>query len=172
MILLRLAERLSMLLNRLGALIAIVLIIYMLGHILLEILMRSFGKSTFIMDEYIGYAVAAMTFLGLPYVLEKGGLIRVSLILDRIPKKYHWPLELFSSLVTASCFIWISIFWFRNVQRSYSRGVISETLAETPIWIPEGAVLLGMWLISLSLIVRALKTLCLRSHYLSESNNP
>lgn len=156
-----------MLLNRIGALVAVVLIIYMLGHIMLEILLRSLGKSTFIMDEYIGYAVAIMTFLGLPYVLERGGLIRVSLILDRVPRKYHWPLELFSSVITASCFIWISLFWFQNVQRSYSRGVTSDTLAETPIWLPEGAVLIGMWLISLTLVVRAIKIVLLRSRYLA-----
>lgn len=165
----RFAERLSMLLNRVGALIAVVLIIYMLGHIMLEILLRSLGKSTFIMDEYIGYAVAIMTFLGLPYVLERGGLIRVSLILDRVPQKYHWPLELFSSVITASCFIWISLFWLQNVQRSYSRGVTSDTLAETPIWLPEGAVLICMWLISLTLVVRAIKIVLLRSRYLANA---
>ncbi|MCC5901527.1 MAG: TRAP transporter small permease subunit [Halomonas sp.] len=167
MVLLRFAERLSMLLNRISALVAVVLIIYMLLHIMLEILLRSLGKSTFVMDEYIGYAVAIMTFLGLPYVLEKGGLIRVSLILDRIPQKFHWPLELFSSVITASCFIWISLFWFQNVRRSYSRGVTSDTLAETPIWLPEGAVLIGMWLISLTLVVRAIKIVLLRSRYLA-----
>lgn len=166
MILLKGMERISMLLNRIGAVIAIVLIVYMLGHILLEITLRFFGHSSYILDEYIGYAVATMSFLGLPYVLEKGGLIRVSLLLERIPVNRRWPLEFFSSLLTASSFLWISTFWFQNVQRSFSRGVVSETLAETPIWIPEGAILIGMWLISFSLLVRALKILMLRSQYL------
>jgi TRAP-type C4-dicarboxylate transport system permease small subunit len=169
--LLRFADRISKLLNRIGAVIAIILILYMLGHILVEILLRALGKSTFVLDEYIGYAVAIMTFLGLPYVLEKGGLIRVSLILDHIPKKYHWPLELFSSLITAGCFVWISIFWFINVKRSYNRGVLSDTLAETPIWIPEGAVLLGMWLIALTLVVRSLKIMVFRQDYLAEKQS-
>lgn len=166
MMFLKSMERVSMLLNRIGAVIAIVLIIYMLAHILLEIALRFFGQSTYILDEYIGYAVATMSFLGLPYVLEKGGLIRVSLLLERISVNKRWPLELFSSLVAAGCFLWISTFWLQNVQRSFSRGVVSETLAETPIWIPEGAILIGMWLISFSLLVRALKILMLRSQYL------
>ena len=54
-------ERISKLLNRVGAVIAVLLIIYMLGHILLEIALRLFGHSTFILDEYIGYAVATMS---------------------------------------------------------------------------------------------------------------
>ncbi len=170
MIFLKGIERISMFLNRVGALIAIALIVYMLAHILVEISLRFFGHSTYILDEYIGYAVATMSFLGLPYVLEKGGLIRVSLLLERIPVNKRWPLEFFSSLLTAGCFVWLSTFWMQNVQRSYSRGVVSETLAETPIWIPEGAILIGMWLISMTLIVRALKILVLRAQYLPVAN--
>ncbi|WP_447894079.1 TRAP transporter small permease [Vreelandella sp. GE22] len=162
-----LMEKASKLLNRAGAAIAVALIIYMFGHIILEIVMRLLGRSTFILDEYIGYAVATMAFLGLPYVLEKGGLIRVSLLMERIPEPKRWPLELFSSLVTAGCFLWLSTFWLQNVQRSYQRGVVSETLAETPIWLPEGAILIGMWLISLTLLVRSLKIVLLRSRYSS-----
>ncbi|MFI0472186.1 TRAP transporter small permease [Halomonas sp. HMF6819] len=162
-------EKASRFLNRVGAAIAVALIIYMFGHIIVEIAMRLFGRSTFILDEYIGYAVATMAFLGLPYVLEKGGLIRVSLLMDRVPGPARWPLELFSSLVTAGCFFWLSTFWLQNVQRSYQRGVVSETLAETPIWIPESAILIGMWLISLTLLVRAFKIALLRSRYSSHT---
>lgn len=167
---LNIIERVSQLLNRVGAVIAVLLIVYMLGHILLEIALRLFGHSTFILDEYIGYAVATMSFLGLPYVLEKGGLIRVSLLLERLPDTRRWPLELFSSLVTAGCFVWLSTFWFQNVLRSYSRGTVSETMAETPIWLPESAILVGMWLISITLLVRALKIMVLRSGYSSSVN--
>lgn len=167
---LNIIERISQLLNRVGAVIAVLLIIYMLGHILLEIALRLFGHSTFILDEYIGYAVATMSFLGLPYVLEKGGLIRVSLLLERLPEPRRWPLELFSSLVTAGCFVWLSTFWFQNVLRSYSRGTVSETMAETPIWLPESAILVGMWLISITLLVRALKIMVLRSGYSARVN--
>ncbi|WP_252106827.1 MULTISPECIES: TRAP transporter small permease [unclassified Halomonas] len=162
-------EKASRFLNRVGAAIAVALIIYMFGHIIVEIAMRLFGRSTFILDEYIGYAVATMAFLGLPYVLEKGGLIRVSLLMDRVPGPARWPLELFSSLATAGCFFWLSTFWLQNVQRSYQRGVVSETLAETPIWIPESAILIGMWLISLTLLVRAFKIALLRSRYSSHT---
>lgn len=165
MSLVNIIESISKLLNRVGALIAVTLIVYMLGHILLEIVLRLFGRSTFILDEYIGYAVATMSFLGLPYVLEKGGLIRVSLLLERLPATKRWPLELFSSLLTAGCFLWLSTFWFMSVKRSYSRGTVSDTLAETPIWLPEGAILVGMWLISITLLVRALKIMVLRSSY-------
>ena len=66
--------------------------------------------------------------------------------------------------------MWLSTFWFQNVLRSYSRGTVSETMAETPIWLPESAILVGMWLISITLLVRALKIMALRSGYSSSVN--
>lgn len=151
-------------LNRLAAGIAIALILYMFVHIILEIALRLFGYSTFILDEYIGYAVAAMTFLGLPYVLERGGLIRVALVLDRLPSRWHWPLELVIAASTLAAFGWLSYFWCLNVVRSFQRGITSDTLAATPLWLPEGAVLIGLWLLCLTLVVRSLQLLTQRSH--------
>ncbi len=152
-------------LNRLAAGVAILLILYMFGHIILEIVLRLFGHSTFILDEYIGYAVAAMTFLGLPYVLEKDGLIRVALVLDRLPKKWHWPLEWLIAITSFGAFAWLSLFWWKNVVRSYQRGITSDTLAETPLWIPEGIVLLGLWLLCFTLVVRSFQLVTERSRH-------
>lgn len=154
--------RLTSALAALGASLAILLVVYMLGHILLEIGMRLFGRSTFILDEYIGYAVAAMTFLGLPYALEKGGLIRVALVLKRLPQAWRWPLELFASVSALLAFSWLARYWTIAVERSFQRGIVSETLAQTPLWIPQGTVLGGLYLLCLVLIVRSLRILVQR----------
>lgn len=160
-------SRLSGGLVALGAGLAMLLVVYMLGHILLEIVLRLVGRSTFILDEYIGYSVAAMTFLGLPYALEQGGLIRVALVLERLPRTWRWPLELFVSLTTFLAFGWLAKYWTLAVQRSYDRGIISETLAQTPIWIPQGAVLVGLYLLCLILVVRSLRILVQRHAFIS-----
>ena len=60
------------------------LLVLMVLHILLEIVLRSFfASSTFVLDEFVGYGVAAMTFLSLGYALETDSLIRVQLLLGR-----------------------------------------------------------------------------------------
>lgn len=155
-------SRASSALAALGAGLAMLLVVYMLGHILFEIGLRVFGRSTFILDEYIGYSVAAMTFLGLPYALERGGLIRVALLLDRVPPARRWPLELIASMVALLAFGWLARYWTLAVERSQTRGIVSETMAQTPLWIPQGAVLIGLYLLCLTLVVRALRLLVLR----------
>ncbi|MBB3232077.1 TRAP transporter small permease [Halomonas stenophila] len=154
--------RLSSVLASLGAGLAMLLVVYMLGHILLEIGLRLFGHSTFILDEYIGYGVATMTFLGLPYALEQGGLIRVALVLKRLPQSWRWPLELLASVSALLAFGWLARYWTLAVQRSFERGIVSETLAQTPLWLPQGTVLIGLYLLCLVLVVRSLRILVQR----------
>jgi TRAP-type C4-dicarboxylate transport system permease small subunit len=149
--------------NQLAGMLAMLLIIYITGHILLEIVMRLFGTSTFVLDEFIGYAVASMTFLGLGYALERGSLVRVNVLLDRLPTRWHWLPDLVSTLSALAAFAWLAWFWGQSVWRSYQRGTLSETLAETPLWIPESMVLVGMLLLCLTLLSRALHLVSERS---------
>lgn len=132
------------------------LIVYVLCHILLEIVLRLFGTSTYVLDEFVGYAVATATFLGLGYSLERGGLIKVSILSDRLPEKYHWILELIVSALSFALFSWISYYWYINVWRDFKRGTTSESIAATPLWIPEGMVLIGLGLLCFTLFTRML----------------
>ncbi|MEP0074022.1 MAG: TRAP transporter small permease [Marinomonas sp.] len=149
-------------LNQLSGALAMLLIAYLLCHILLEIVLRQFGTSTYILDEFVGYAIATTTFLGLGYSLERNGLIKVNILSDRVAEKYHWLLELFIAFVSFMLFSWVSYYWYINVARSYKRNITSESIAETPLWIPEGMVLVGLVLLCMTLFVRMLSLVITR----------
>lgn len=157
-------------LNQLSGALAMLLIAYLLCHILLEIVLRLFGTSTYVLDEFVGYSIATITFLGLGYSLERNGLIKVNILIDRLPKKHHWLLELLISFVTFALFSWISYYWYINVLRSFKRGITSQSIAETPLWIPEGMVLIGLSLLCLTLFVRMLVLVSIRQVPQIETN--
>lgn len=146
----------SRLLNKVSGGIAMLLILYVLGHILLEIVLRMFGTSTYVLDEFVGYAVATLTFLGLGYSLERGGLIRVGLIIERLPEHKRWIFDLFASVVSLAMFSWLFSYWQVNVIRSFKRGITSESIMETPLWIPQGLVLVGLGLLCFTLLTHSL----------------
>tara|TARA_R110001606_G_scaffold361890_1_gene515601 strand:- start:3215 stop:3727 length:513 start_codon:yes stop_codon:yes gene_type:complete len=152
----RLLASVSRRLNQLSGALAMLLIAYLLCHILLEIVLRLFGTSTYVLDEFVGYAIATTTFLGLGYSLERNGLIKVNILNDRLPERHHWLLEFVISFVSFALFSWILYYWYINVARSFKRSITSESIAETPLWIPEGMVLLGLSLLCLTLFVRML----------------
>ena len=138
--------------SKLAAYLSAVILVFMVCHILVEIVLRSFfDSSTFVLDEFVGYGVAAMTFLALGYSLEEGSLIRVNILLIRTKGAVRRWLELicvFSTLVLA-CYVFY-YFW-RNWKRDWDRGAVSESIAEIPMWIPEGLVVLGIILFIIQL---------------------
>lgn len=162
MMLIRLITGLSRQLNRLSGALAMLLIVYVLCHILLEIGLRLFGESTYVLDEFVGYAVATLTFLGLGYSLERNSLIKVNILSDQLPERYHWLLDLIASALSFAVFTWITYYWYINTLRSLKRGTTSSSIAETPLWIPETMVLIGLGLLCLTLFVRMLQLLSTR----------
>ncbi len=133
--------------SKLAAQVSAVMLALMVGHILLEIVLRTvFDTSTFVLDEYIGYGVAAITYLSLAYALEEGSLIRVNILLVRLR---GWPrriVEYFCVIGTLAVIGFVAAYFWRSLSRNWVRGAVSESLAETPLWIPETLVFVGMLL--------------------------
>ena len=126
--------------------------ILMLGHILYEISLRHFfDSSTYVLDEFVGYAVTSMTFLSLAYAFNEGALIRVNLLLSQLGKRFRRMLEIGSSAFAFFLFAYLFVYFFRGWKRNWDRGTISGSIAEVPLWIPEGIVLIGLFIFVLQL---------------------
>lgn len=145
-------------LSRAGAALACIVLVGMVAHILYEIVLRAFfASSTYVLDEFVGYGVAACTFLALGYSLEHGSLIRVDLLLGRLTGRARRAVDSFCAIATlwiVSVLIWY--FWLM-VERSWTRGRVSSSIAEVPLWIPQGAVLVGLGVLWLQLFAYLLR---------------
>lgn len=145
-------------LSRLSATIAACALVYMVGHIAYEIILRSFfATSTFVLDEFVGYSISICVIWSLGYVLEHGDLIRVGLVLDRLPERAGELLTAASAFVAAAMSAGLAwMFWVR-VARAWTRGTVSSSVAAVPTWIPEGAVMLGFCLFALAALAHGLR---------------
>jgi TRAP-type C4-dicarboxylate transport system permease small subunit len=144
--------------SRAAAVVSAALLVLMVLHILLEITLRSFfATSTFVLDEFVGYGVAAMTFLTLGYALEKDALIRVQLVLARSPPGARRGLEILGAGLTLALSLFLIGHFWRSVSRNWGRGAVSQSIAEVPLWLPEGLVLLGLALFALQLFAHLLR---------------
>lgn len=144
-------------LNRIAALLAAFLLVLMTCHILLEIVLRFFSRSTYMADALVGYGVAAITFLALGWALEKGSMIRVSVVTQRLPRRLAWGAEMFAVLTTGWVAWFLATYQWRSVFRSFERGTVSEHFLPIPLWIPEAFFLIGLLLVLLNLVVRFLR---------------
>ena len=149
------ASRLARLAGHASAL----LLVLMLLHTLVEIALRPLGLSTFVLEEMLGYGVAALAFLALGLTLEEGGLVRVNLLLERLSR---WPrVRRGVELIAAAGTLVVTGMAIRafgaSVVRHYVRGYTSGTLADVPMWIPEGVFLLGLVLFWFQLVAYSLR---------------
>jgi TRAP-type C4-dicarboxylate transport system permease small subunit len=161
--------------SRFAAYVAAAIIVYMLLHVLLEILLRNiFHTSTFILEEMVGYAVAASSFLGLGYCLERGALIRVTLLLGRfaensIARRVVEGFCVISTLFVTGLAIWQ---FSRSILRLYDRGYTSGTMSNIPSWIPETIMTVGLVLFWIQLVAHLLRVLGGSTRFLAENELP
>lgn len=132
-----------------GAILCISLIL-----LLTEIVIRSaFSKTLFITDEYSGYLMSALTFMGLSYTMREKGHIRVTLLQGVLSEKTKIYLDLicfFIGFLTFSFIAWqCSLFFWDSVATRSQSMQISETYLAIPqVFMPIGSFLLSLQFLS------------------------
>ncbi len=135
-----------------GALASICLALTMV-LICIEIVLRNlFNRSTMISDEMSGYLFAGIVFLGLGKTLRDRGFIRVEAIYSRLRGStlyaVRWAIVTLSSLYVAA----LLADALRQVAYLYRGNVRSDSLSETPLYIPESLMLIGWCVLLLQLL--------------------
>ena len=137
---------------------AATILIYAVSHILLETALRSvFDTSTHVLDEFIGFAVLSITFLSLSWTLREGGMIRVNILTDGLPRRSRQCLEFVVALSATGMGAFFCTFLWRNLAKNWKRGAVSESVAEVPLWIPDLIVFVGACLLVLQLSTLAIR---------------
>lgn len=146
--------------SQFSAIVAAAALIYMVGHIAIEIIMRGvFASSTFVTYEFVGYAISICIIWSLGYTLEHEQLIRVGILLDRLPKRAQEIMTAVAAFAVCAATIGLAaVFWLR-VARAYNRGTVSSSIAAVPTWIPEAVMLIGLCLFALQLAAYGLRHL-------------
>jgi TRAP-type C4-dicarboxylate transport system permease small subunit len=117
----------------------------------LGIIARQVGWDFPGLDAYAGYWIAAALFLALPATFFHGDHIRVTVLLERLPRAASDLLEWWSLLVGAALSLYLSWYAGRLVWQSYALHDVSPAADATPLWIPQISMLLGCVGFSLSL---------------------
>jgi len=130
-----------------------------------EIVMRSFfGKTIYIADEYAGYLMSVLTFMGLAFTLRERGHIRVMLIIHFFKGKTRTA---FSMLCTFIGFLFCCGLTFHTFQFFWD-SVVNKTqsmqLTETYLAIPQVFLPIGSLLFTLQFLSEFLKGIAVLKH--------
>ena len=151
----RLIERVSVLLG--GHLMGWLLMVLMF-MILVEVLTRYILQSPLsIAEEYGGYMLVAITFLGLGYTWKEGGHVRVEWVINALSLKVQSWLRLIT-LIMATAFALIMIkASYDLVSYSYLFGTRSGSWLRTPLIWPQIVLIIGAVLLFIQLIAELIR---------------
>jgi TRAP-type C4-dicarboxylate transport system permease small subunit len=102
--------------------------------------------------DFAGYALVASTFLGLAYTFRRNGHIRVSIVNQRLSRKWRRRSEIYALLVGIGILGYFTWYAGDMVWTSFDFGDVSDGLIPTPLWIPQSAILLGVLLMTVAMI--------------------
>lgn len=128
-----------------GAILAAIVFLAMTLLTLTEVVLRTTaGRSTLIASEYSGYALSAMVYLSLGFTFSEGAHIRITFLNDALPKTAQRWLEVI--LLTAATFVMsiASIAVWQMMVTTRQRGTVAYTPAETPLYIPQAIMFVGL----------------------------
>ncbi len=121
--------------------------------ILVEILVwNMFEASTLIADEYSAYALAAIVFWGAGFTLKENGHIRITLLVNHLPKRTVRWMEMIATLVATIFVAYLVYYLFRMTASAFRYESTSGTLTNTRLWIPQALMLMGAVAFSLQML--------------------
>ena len=108
-------------------------------------------------EEYGGYMLVAITYIGLAYTWKQRTHVRVEFVLEKLPLKVRLTLRLLTIIVAAVFSGFMIVASVQLVQESFAFGDRSGSWLRTPLAWPQMALVLGSVLLCLQLCVEIIK---------------
>lgn len=137
----------------LGALVLIAIIALTMAEVVSRYVLRD---PLILSDEFGGYALVAIGFLGLAYCAQGGGHIRITFLVERIGRSAG-PVRIATlalGLVFVTLIAWVG---WQFLADSFARNMRSNSLLMVPLKWPQLAIPVGFSLFALVLLAQLVR---------------
>ncbi|WP_320171078.1 TRAP transporter small permease [Maridesulfovibrio sp.] len=136
-----------------GAYLSAAGMLFIVGLVVVEIFLRSvLNTSTLVSSEYGGYALVFLILTGLAYTLRENGLIRINLLTSHFSENGKRVADIISGIIGVCITAFALKYTVMMVYETWDLEMTADTIAETPLWIPQLAIPIGLILLLLQLI--------------------
>jgi TRAP-type C4-dicarboxylate transport system permease small subunit len=136
-----------------GEVLASVSVVLILILVCAEVFFRLFNRSTMVADELGAYLNAAIVFLGMSYTLREGGFIRIEAIYERLSGAALRAVDILCGLISLAFAAVIAWFIWLHIGYAYSMNTRSTSILQTPEYVPQSLMLIGLVMLVLQLLV-------------------
>ncbi len=125
-----------------------------------EIACRSiFSTSTLIADEYSAYFFVAVVMMGLAFSMKDGSHIRISIIMGRLGEGPARILDIITHLAAIALSSYAFYHAVVMVYDTWELEMTADSISETPIYLPQIVIPVGLLLFILQLVAQFLRRL-------------
>ena len=136
------------------------MIITLVLLIMVEIIGRSFfDYSTMLADEYSGYFYLAAIFFGLAFTFNQDGHIRITIITSRLGDSVKRWVDIFAALMTLVILLFVLYYSWLFMIDSKEMEMLSENVSETPLYLTQIPISIGVALFVFSIFIFMLRRL-------------
>jgi TRAP-type C4-dicarboxylate transport system permease small subunit len=111
------------------------------------------NENTIWQTDFVTYSLVGATFIGSPYVLLTRGHVNVDVLPLYLGPKPRFYLALVSIVMSLAFCVVMTVLTFNFWHESWENNWVSDSMWRARLWIPYGAMPLGLALISLQYIV-------------------
>ncbi|RXJ78125.1 C4-dicarboxylate ABC transporter permease [Arcobacter sp. F155] len=141
-------------LTKMGAYLSAFILVSLVSLILIEIFIRAFfDMSTMIADEYSGYFYLASIFFGLAYTFSSDSHIRINIITSRLSKKTNNKIDILAAVITLAVLAFALYRTILFTYDSYELEMLSENVSETPLYLTQLAMPIGITMFMLAVVL-------------------
>ncbi|MEJ1161156.1 TRAP transporter small permease [Prosthecomicrobium sp. N25] len=130
------------------------------GVILADVGLRFVGGQVPASDDFSGYGLVAVLFLGLAPAYRRGEHIRVGLLVDRLGGPVRHGLEVVLLGLATVGITWAAFWSGRLAYDSWRFHDVAQGLVPVPLWMPQLSMVVGLTVFALALaedLLRAAK---------------
>lgn len=135
-----------------AAILAVILIVEVIGT-------SFFNWSQPWAVEYAIYLQCFVLFCGSGWTLRQGGHIRVAVLMQALPRRAAWCLDLCGSCFAMGVLGFAAWALWQQLIRTFDFGSTSFYPMATPLWIPQGLLTIGVTLLLLAFGARTIRLL-------------
>ncbi|MDP2932135.1 MAG: TRAP transporter small permease [Chloroflexota bacterium] len=135
-------------------------ILVMTVLVLFEVFMRyALGKPPILADEFSGYLLVFISFIGAAYTWREKGHVRVTALVERLPLRVANPLRLGTMILTFLAACGLAQASYGLLALSFKVHMVSDSIWRFPLWIPQISLIIGFILLALMLLADIIKAI-------------
>ena len=114
--------------------------------------MRELGMLLRGADDIVAWLCAASAFFALGHTFRRGELVRIGLVIDRLPPRVQRPVALCALAITVLFVGYMVYAVMRFVFESWKFNEVAQGLIQIPIWIPQMSFALGALILFIAVV--------------------